>query len=246
MEVYGSNDFEVSLKDDHSPLTLADRRANEVINKMLIPSNIPLLSEEGRIIPYEERKNWRRLWIIDPLDGTKEFIKRNDEFTVNIALIEDGHPILGVIFTPVYGDLYFGLSDTGSFFLHLSSDTAPINIIQAGTPLPLPREPRPYRVVASRSHRNPETEQWIVRHLEMHPHNELVSKGSSLKICMIAEGSADIYPRFGSTMEWDTAAGHAILVAAGGKITHTTNNDPLTYNKPNLLNPCFIASGITS
>ncbi|MBL4705948.1 MAG: 3'(2'),5'-bisphosphate nucleotidase CysQ, partial [Flavobacteriales bacterium] len=205
MEVYGSDDFNVEFKEDNSPLTKADKNAHLAIMEFLETTDIPVLSEEGRAIPYEERKNWSRLWIVDPLDGTKEFIKRNGEFTVNIALIENGVPILGVIYVPVKKQLYSGLVGSGCYK------------VENGVSLDLPvkKGDRKFTADGSRSHMSVETETYFNELKETHGEVEVVSMGSSLKICLVAEGVADVYPRFAPTMEWDTAAGHAIVSAAG-------------------------------
>jgi 3'(2'), 5'-bisphosphate nucleotidase len=242
MEVYMQPSPEVQLKDDLSPLTLADRRAHEVIAELLSGTTLPVLSEEGRTIPYEERRHWRRFWLVDPLDGTKEFIRKNGEFTVNIALVEEGIPVLGVVYAPVIGQLWFGLQGAGAWRADTATLSVAEDLVAAGIPLPMPASPRPYRVVGSRSHMNEETRDFIASHLSVHPLNEIVSRGSSIKLCMIAEGSADIYPRFCPTMEWDTAAGHAVIAASGGTILQSGNEIPLQYNKYDLLNPWFIAS----
>ncbi len=232
LEIYNDpdSDFEVERKADNSPLTKADKAAHVEIVKHLEPLQIPILSEEGRAMPYEERREWSRLWIVDPLDGTKEFIKRNGEFTVNIALVEDGVPILGVIYVPVTGELYYGDCDMGAFKV-VGDETMQ---------LPLKEERCGYRVVASRSHQSQETIDFIDKLRGEHPEVELVSKGSSLKICLVVEGSADVYPRYAPTMEWDTAAGDAILRAVGGYLSLTESEEPLKYNKVELLNPHFI------
>ena len=222
MKIYSTADFGVEMKADNSPLTLADKASHEVIMRHLRPTAIPVLSEEGAHLPYEERKAWRRLWIVDPLDGTKEFIKRNGEFTVNIALVEDGTPVLGVILMPATGALYAAI---------VGQPFAPHNGGSAA---------RPFTVVASRSHLNDETAAYIEALRAQHPDLQCVSAGSSLKICLVAEGKADVYPRFAPTMEWDTAAGHAIALAAGLTVTDPHTGCPLTYNKPDLHNPHFI------
>ena len=330
-------DFGIERKADNSPLTRADKAAHARIMTYLEPTGIPVLSEEGAHLPYEERCKWHRLWIVDPLDGTKEFIKRNGEFTVNIALVEHGTPVMGVIYVPVKDELYYGqtpsslpptdahpqpslvqsgqeklgngqrpltdgqeqsgsghiplrdeqeqsgsahmpLSDgqeqSGNAHMPLSgpfvSADVPIESwpmqgawhVQSAssrphlTPLPT-REGQgggsvgdghgslgsghgPFTVVASRSHLSPETEAFINDLRREHPDLELVSSGSSLKICLVAEGRADIYPRHAPTMEWDTAAGHAIALAAGREMVDANTGEPLTYNKPDLHNPWFI------
>ncbi|MFO7721791.1 MAG: 3'(2'),5'-bisphosphate nucleotidase CysQ [Bacteroidales bacterium] len=244
LEVYDREDFEVSLKSDDSPLTLADRLAHTTITGLLAETGLPILSEEGRDIPFMERQGWNRFWLVDPLDGTKEFISRNDEFTVNIALIEDGVPVMGVIYAPVPDILYFGTMHRGSRMMENARNHGSGDILREALKIPRATANRPYRVIASRSHLNAATNSFITNHLKDHPAHEMVSRGSSLKLCMIAEGSADIYPRFGPTMEWDTASGDAIIRAAGGEVVHTDGSGPLQYNKPDLHNPWFIARGV--
>ncbi len=218
-------DFGIERKADNSPLTRADKAAHARIMTFLEPTDIPVLSEEGAHLPFEVRRHWQRLWIVDPLDGTKEFIKRNGEFTVNIALVEDGTPVMGVIYVPVKEQLYYGIQGEGAWKQEPKTQLCP---------------PRPYTVVASRSHLSPETETFIEALRREHPDLQLVSSGSSLKICLVAEGRADIYPRHAPTMEWDTAAGHAIALAAGCRVVDATTGEPLTYNKEDLHNPWFI------
>lgn len=241
MDVYSRPDteWEVERKADNSPLTQADRRAHAVIARALAATPYPLLSEEGEHLPYGERREWPALWIVDPLDGTKEFIRRNGEFTVNIALVEGGEPVMGVIYVPVRRRLYWGSRDKGAFTAEVDAATFLPGGAQA---LPLPAEERPFRVVASRSHLSAETEAFIAGLKERHGDVETVSAGSSLKLCLVAEGRADVYPRLAPTMEWDTAAGHAIAVAAGCTVTDAATGRPLQYNKPDLHNPFFIVS----
>ncbi|MCP4457788.1 MAG: 3'(2'),5'-bisphosphate nucleotidase CysQ [Cytophagales bacterium] len=231
LEIYESGDFSVEAKADNSPLTLADKASHNRIVSFLEKTNIPILSEEGRSIPFDERKNWEYFWMIDPLDGTKEFIKKNGEFTVNIALIHKGHPILGVVYPPVLDQMYTAIQGSGSLL-----DGKPIRV--SGKTL----DAANLRTVASRSHMSPETEEFLAR-LD---HPEIVSKGSSLKLLMVASGEADVYPRFGPTMEWDTAAAHVIVVEAGGQVVHTNLGSSIKYNKENLLNPYFIVLGYNS
>lgn len=242
MEIYHS-DFAVEAKADNSPLTLADKRAHQAICAILEPLGMPILSEEGRDIPYSERSSWKRFWMVDPLDGTKEFVKRNGEFTVNIAVIADGVPVGGVIYVPVKKDLYFGWSEGGAYkaagFTYRKEDTLD-QIIRKAEVLPRPLMKRPYTVVGSRSHMSPETEALFQKLRDQHGDLEVVSMGSSLKICLVAEGVADIYPRFAPTMEWDTAAGHAIVLGAGKDITDYEENARMRYNKENLLNHWFV------
>ncbi|HAE30757.1 MAG TPA: 3'(2'),5'-bisphosphate nucleotidase [Flavobacteriales bacterium] len=232
LKVYHSDRFEVEFKGDQSPLTLADRNAHVAICDLLSESGIPILSEEGKEIPYKERKNWNRLWIVDPLDGTKEFIKRNGEFTVNIALIENGKPILGVIYVPVKDQLYTGAIGIGA------QKKENGKVIQ----MPIEQEKRKYRAVGSRSHMSVETEKFFDDLKTRHGEVEIVSMGSSLKICLVAEGTADVYPRFAPTMEWDTAAGHAIAGAAGKSLIDVKTNREMVYNREDLLNNWFVVS----
>ena len=222
-------DFQVERKADNSPLTIADRRANEVITRVLQQMPYPILSEEGKQLPYAERSAWEELWVVDPLDGTKEFIKRNGEFTVNIAFVREGVPVMGVIYVPVKRDLYVAAEGIGAFKL--------ADITQTGS---CSWQELTKRAVRLPVHCTPETEAYIERMRQEHGQVELRSSGSSLKICLIAEGKADVYPRFAPTMEWDTAAGHAIVRAAGGEIWQAEKHEPLQYNKENLLNPWFI------
>lgn len=237
-------DFQVERKADNSPLTLADRKAHEAIMEVLRKTPFPVLSEEGKHLPYEERRHWRTLWIVDPLDGTKEFIKRNGEFTVNVALVHEGVPVLGVIYIPVKEELFFASEETGAYKLGgiaALEEGATLESLEArAQSLPLKEERRNFVVVASRSHLTPETQAFIDRLQALHGEVELRSSGSSLKICLVAEGAADIYPRFAPTMEWDTAAGHAIARAAGADIYQAGSDTPLIYNKAELLNPWFI------
>tara|TARA_B100001094_G_scaffold193582_1_gene187505 strand:+ start:1698 stop:2459 length:762 start_codon:yes stop_codon:yes gene_type:complete len=228
LKVY-EKDFKVSYKNDDSPLTIADQRANDIIEKLLSETNIPILSEEGKQIDFNERKNWNLLWIVDPLDGTKEFVKRNGEFTVNIALIKDGAPIIGVIYVPVLRCLYFA-SNAGTYKEHNGEKNK----------LPLISNERNFRVVGSRSHLSLETENYINKLRKEKGEIDLVSMGSSLKICLVAEGFADVYPRFAPTMEWDTAAGHAIAKYAGKNLIDLETNSEMIYNRPILKNNWFI------
>jgi 3'(2'), 5'-bisphosphate nucleotidase len=245
LKVYNSNSFQVEIKEDNSPLTAADKAAHNIIDKYLSTTNIPILSEEGNSIPYEERKQWGKLWIVDPLDGTKEFIKRNGEFTVNIALVSNNKPIVGVIYVPVSSTLYLGIVDHGCWkvesITEFSASTLSLEELkQRGSKLPQKKETSNYVVVASRSHLSDETIQFIEELKTKHGELDFQSRGSSLKLCVVAEGQADIYPRFAPTMEWDTAAGHAIVEAAGGEVA-LSDGSPLLYNRENLRNNWFIA-----
>ena len=246
MEVY-SKPFDFELKSDNSPLTIADKKAHAIIAEGLSKTGIPLISEEGEQTKYEIRKDWKQYWLIDPLDGTKEFIKRNGDFTVNIALIQNQQPIFGVVYAPVPGFIYWG-SESGSFRLNLgqTDETEFENyslIKNKAEQLPcITEQDCQYRVLGSRSHMNIETESFINQLKDTHPGLSFVSRGSSLKFCTLAEGGADIYPRYSPTMEWDTAAGHAVALFAGCSINQVENGLPVEYNKPSLLNPFFIAS----
>lgn len=243
LEVYQEADFQVENKADDSPLTLADRRAHEIITSLLEETKLPVLSEEGKQIPYMNRSWWSPFWLVDPLDGTKEFIKRNGEFTVNIALVVEGKAAFGVVFAPVLNSLYVGLTGRGAFLCREEKNFfQPFDyLVQFSTPLPAAEENRDrFRVVASRSHYNRETEEYVNSLDTGGKAIELVNSGSSLKLCMVAEGNAEIYPRLGPTMEWDTAAAHAVVKAAGKNVYRVDNNQELEYNKENLLNPYFV------
>ncbi len=249
LEVYETN-FNVEYKDDKSPLTLADKKASEKIIAELEQFHIPVLSEEGKHDSFEIRKNWNKLWIVDPLDGTKEFVKRNGEFTVNIALVEDNIPTLGVIYSPVFKDIYFAAKDIGSYKIDRGVFADLIDTIQTSTldyllsisqKLPIVSNRNNYVVVASRSHMSTETYQHIEQLKLNHKEVEIVSTGSSIKMCWVAEGVADEYPRFGPTMEWDTAAGQAILQEANASLIDFETKHPMKYNRENLLNNWFIA-----
>jgi len=281
--VYGQ-DFEVAFKEDQSPLTEADRAAHELIAGLLKRTGLPVLSEESKAVPYEERRKWTRYWLVDPLDGTKEFIKKNGEFTVNIALIEGGRPVLGVVYAPVLKTLYFGIVQgaegmgPGAWRATECADQSADEIFPSAVSLPITNnespitgEAAPLRVVASRSHCNDETRAFIADLEASCGSVERVSSGSSLKLCLVAEGRADVYPRIAPTMEWDTAAAQAVVEAAGGRVVkydptvppsaylqgaaHDLRSEkeassampqilcPLSYNKPDLLNPFFVVIG---
>jgi 3'(2'), 5'-bisphosphate nucleotidase len=252
LTVYGSA-FEVEHKDDRSPLTEADRRAHRAINEVLERTGLPVLSEEGRSTDPAERQLWGLYWLVDPLDGTKEFIKRNGEFTVNIALMQrdgrpaDAHgaasPIGGVLYVPVKDVLYFAWQDGGAYRQELASrDGAKSVEERAGgaSRLPIAQRLPAYTIVASRSHQSPETEAFIRGKEQEHGKVALASMGSALKICLVAEGAANVYPRYAPTMEWDTAAGHAIANEAGRQLIDVTTQAPMRYNKHELVNNWFI------
>jgi 3'(2'), 5'-bisphosphate nucleotidase len=239
--------YSIAYKKDQSPLTIADIAANRIICEQLAESHLPLISEENKTVDYNVRKHWEYFWLIDPLDGTKEFINGNGEFTVNIALIYNDKPIMGVIFAPVPDILYFASESIGAFRLDdvLKKWQAPFSlekILSISRPIPFEESSKKFIVVGSRSHMNEKTSKYIEQLSITYPELTIVSKGSSLKFCTIAEGSADIYPRFAPTMEWDTAAGNAIVNIAGGKVLKADGSGPLIYNKPELLNPDFIAT----
>jgi 3'(2'), 5'-bisphosphate nucleotidase len=230
--VYGQQ-FEVTNKADQSPLTLADTKSHEIIVQGLrtLTPDVPVLSEEASDIPYSERRQWRRYWLVDPLDGTKEFVSRNGEFTVNIALIDGHDPVLGVVHVPVSDTTYTGVRGVGATRQAQREAATPIR-----TTVPAPT---PLRIVGSRSHRDAVLDRYLPR---LEPY-QLVAVGSSIKFCLVAEGSADFYPRFGLTSEWDTAAAQAVVEAAGGRVIQT-DGQPLRYNaKAELLNPHFLVSG---
>lgn len=249
LEIYNT-DFSVEIKEDKSPVTKADKKANEIIKSTLQHFNIPILSEEEEQEDYSVRKHWKQLWIIDPLDGTKEFVKRNGEFTVNIALIEDNAPILGVIYSPVFKDIYFSAKGIGAFkvnrhdfipFIDEIKKSSLEDIFRVAKKLPIVSARKNYVVVASRSHMSSETYYHIENVKHHHKNVEIVSTGSSIKLCWVAEGIADEYPRFGPTMEWDTAAGHAILKESGCELVDFKTNEPMLYNREIMLNNWFIA-----
>lgn len=240
-EVYTSSDFYIQLKEDNTPLTIADRLAHNEIIEQLKGSGLPVLSEEGVHLSFVERKEWDLFWLVDPLDGTKEFIKRNGEFTVNIALIQHNAPVAGVIFVPVTGELYAGIPGIGAYRISYTENSCTFQMLQHfGIKLPEETTKDEYVVVISRSHMNQETQEYIKTLQNDHGKVLTVTKGSSLKICMIAEGKADIYPKIGRTMEWDTAAGHAIVKAAGKNIFLPDLTTELIYNKEDLHNPDFV------
>ena len=235
MEIY-ARDFEVEIKEDKSPLTEADKKSNAVILeglKNLYP-DIPFISEETKQTSYEERKHWKRFWLIDPIDGTKEFIKKNGEFTVNIALIEEGIPVVGIVHVPAQNKTYYGVKGIGSFESAINN---PQSAISNHTHY---NSKNKVIVVGSRSHLSPETLQFVEDLKAQGKEVEFRSSGSSLKLCLVAEGEADVYPRFGPTMEWDTAAAHAVALYAGKNVINYETKQPLVYNKETLLNPWFI------
>ncbi len=235
LEVYQSaTSFEVEEKKDLSPLTVADKKSNAVICDGLetLVVKYPIVSEENKAIPYDIRKDFNRFWLVDPLDGTKEFIKRNGEFTVNIALVEKGRPVLGIVYAPVLDEMYWAVKGEGAFLEKEGRTSklkaASFQLTDSGL-----------RVVCSRSHLNPDTQAYVDQLNEP----DLVPKGSSLKFLILAKGEAHAYPRLGPTMEWDTGAAQIVLEEAGGLVLNNEDMKPLTYNKESLLNPYFLAYG---
>jgi len=231
LEIYHNEDFSkvVDFKDDNSPLTLADKASHKIIEEELLKKypDIPLISEEGQQIDYETRKDFEYYWLIDPLDGTKEFIKRNGEFTINIALIKKNIPVVGLIYVPVKSVLYYGEEAGALKIEHGEKNSIKVN-----------NRHNQLTAVRSASHASPEEDKILKEHDVV----KTISRGSSLKFCMVAEGSADIYYRHGPTMEWDTAAGQAIVIAAGGKVLNQ-EGEPFAYNKKNMLNSSFLCLG---
>jgi 3'(2'), 5'-bisphosphate nucleotidase len=249
MTIY-QKDFDVEYKADQSPLTEADKAAHNIIveglesqelpttHHSLLTQTIPILSEEGKHLPYEERKHWECFWLVDPLDGTKEFVKKNDEFTVNIALIQHGEPVLGVVYAPALNQLYYAKKGEGAFKQEIINGQTQTSQL----PKPKKRKEGEIIVVASKSHMSNETKQFIDVLTTNYPQLTTHSIGSSLKICLVAEGAADIYPRLGPTMEWDTGAAHAVVLEAGGQLQRyqAGQYSPHLYNKPDLLNDWFV------
>lgn len=247
MKIYTdpSQDFGIERKADNSPLTLADKAAHQRIMSYLEPTELPVMSEEGAHAEYGKRSDWVAYWLVDPLDGTKEFIKKNGEFTVNIALVIDGHPHMGVIYVPARQELYFADPLIGAYKLtdikELTEEDTLLHLMNRGQKLPMAdAEHEAYVIVASRSHLSPETQEFIDQAQREHPVVETRSSGSSLKICLVAEGVADAYPRYAPTMEWDTGAGHAIAECAGCHVYQAGTDKALKYNKEDLHNPWFL------
>lgn len=246
LEIYTSGDcIEVDIKEDMTPITLADRRAHSIIREYLGQTRIPLLSEEGREMLYAERKDWDLFWMVDPLDGTVEFLKGNGEFTVNIALMADNRPAFGVIYVPYKGIIYFCDEELGAFRASVEADGSAEytyeSIIREVEILPVTSGRNiPLKIAVSRSHRNEATDRHLEEVLKNHPGAEIVEQGSSYKLCLLAEGSVDYYPRTSDTYEWDTAAGEAILDMAGGRIYALEGSRRLQYNKESLINPHFV------
>lgn len=247
LAIYKSDNFEIENKEDNSPLTKADKAAHKIISSILETSKIPILSEEGKSIPYEMRKDWNKLWIVDPIDGTKEFIKRNGEFTVNIALIDNNKPIIGVILAPTSGVIYFSEKNVGSFKSRVNFEIFKLeDILLKALTLPIYNKFETFTVLVSRSHLSKETEAYVENLKAKHGKIKFISIGSSLKLCLVAEGKGNCYPRFAPTMEWDTAAGHAICKFAGCKLTDLKTKQEMIYNRNELTNNWFIVQNRTN
>ena len=264
LEVYHGK-IDVTYKDDDSPLTMADKRAHSAILNRLTSdsiSNIPIISEEGKQTPYEERSQWEKFWLVDPLDGTKEFVKRSDEFTVNIALIHRCRPVVGVVSLPAAGRIYFAAEGLGSYKLEDTELAEQVflgkressqgrvrmeDLIAEATRLPIHqpanRSTDRVNLVGSRSHGAEALGDFVKRMKEQYNEVKFVPAGSALKLCLVAEGRADLYPRFGPTMEWDTAAGHCVVEQSGGTVVSMDGKIPLSYNKRDLHNPYFVCVG---
>ncbi len=246
MKVYKNrNDYDITVKSDNSPLTAADRVAHNKIKEVLGQTRIPILSEEGREMLYDERRNWELFWLVDPLDGTIEFIKGNNEFTVNIALMSDNVSMGAVVYVPYLQKAYVAEQNLGAYLLtgiapDENADYTYDEICARRTRLPLDRDShRPFRIAVSRSHQTAETAEYVERMRAQHPDAEIVEQGSSYKFCLLAEGAIDYYPRTTSTYEWDTAAAELILKEAGGTTYSLPDHKPLLYNKEDLHNPWF-------
>lgn len=248
MRIYRSG-FEIDFKEDLSPLTTADTAAHRIISEALELTGLPEISEEGSIPPYEERCTWKRYWLVDPLDGTKEFISKNGEFTVNIALIENEKPLLGVVYAPVPEELFFACPSAGAWKTTINAGNYehPGNLkdlTSVSQSLPQKAFRKEFIAVCSRRHSNQQTLDFIESFPKSSGEITYLSRGSSLKFCAIAEGCADLYPRFAPTMEWDSGAGQAIAEISGAQVLNADTMQPLTYNKPDLHNPSFIVSRI--
>ena len=246
MQVYRSKHFNIRSKEDNTPVTNADMASHELIKNFLRKSTLPILSEEAANIPFTDRNNWDSYWLVDPLDGTKEFIKKNDEFSVNIALMKKQHPVAGIIYSPSYQDLYFSAPGKGVFKINCSNliidKTEDLSdLLEISAKLTPAENKNSITVITSKSHQSKEVKKYISSLKKKWPKIDLITKGSALKFGLIAEGKADVYPRFGTTMEWDTAAGHALFNELGFEVTDVETGKPLGYNKPDLRNPWFIA-----
>lgn len=240
------SDYTIDIKSDNTPITKADRASHNLIKEYLGQTRIPMLSEEGREMLYEERKGWDLFWMVDPLDGTKEFIKGNGEFTVNIALMDDNRPAISIVYVPYLNKIYFCDRAQGVFLKegatpYIAAEQSLTEIMDGAKRLPLATQVNnPIRIAVSRSHNTEETFKHIEAIRQAYPDAVVVEQGSSYKFCLLAEGILDYYVRTTFTYEWDTAAGELILEAAGGKTCSLHDNKQFTYNKPSLLNPHFV------
>lgn len=240
-------DFAVETKSDNTPVTAADKASGRSIAGVLAIANYPIISEEEDVPAYPERADYTNVWIVDPLDGTKEYVKRNGEFAVNIALVENGSPSIGVIYAPVLQVLYFARKNGGSFKLEGNQITEALNgssensLLEFAQKLPLQKLPKDYTVIASRSHLSREVNERISDLKRLYGTVDVISVGSSIKQCWVAEGKAHEYPRFGTTMEWDTAAGQCILEEAGSTLIDMVTEQPMRYNRENMRNNFFVA-----
>ncbi|MDX1718650.1 MAG: 3'(2'),5'-bisphosphate nucleotidase CysQ [Salegentibacter mishustinae] len=246
MRIYEDGNFQIETKKDNSPITHADKSANTIINEFLKPTGIPIISEENVEAEFSERKQWDSCWIVDPLDGTKEFIKKSGEFTVNIALVENNKPVFGVIYIPVSRELYFGdVAEGRSFKMIVDNKIVEEDLLKYTKEIFPVSDQRTIRIAGSRSHINEETLEfieWIKKKYSQEV--KVIPKGSSLKFCLIADGAMNIYPRIGTTMEWDAAAGHAICKAVGVRVIDMQTNREMVYNKQNLRNNSFVVSNL--
>jgi 3'(2'), 5'-bisphosphate nucleotidase len=241
-------DFYVETKSDNTPVTLADKTSGKCITQLLAASNIPVIGEEEEILDYSIRKTWPQVWIVDPLDGTKEYVKRNGEFAVNIALVENNKPVIGIIFAPVVKDIYFAYHNGGSYkisqpdmIMALTKKDLTQDLFEFATKLPAQKLPKAYTVVGSRSHLSREINDHVNKLKNLYGEVDMISVGSSIKQCWVAEGKAHEYSRYGTTMEWDTAAGQCILEEAGCHLIDLETNLPMVYNRENMKNNYFIA-----
>ena len=247
LKIYNT-DFYVETKSDNTPVTLADRTSGEYITKILSITDIPVISEEEEILNYTTRKTWPRVWIVDPLDGTKEFVKRNGEFAVNIALVENNKPVIGIIYAPVAKDVYFAYVNGGSYkitqhdmIMELTKKNLVDHLFEFAKKLPSQKLPKTYTVVGSRSHLSREINEHVTKLKNLYGDVDMISVGSSIKQCWVAEGKAHEYTRYGTTMEWDTAAGQCILEEAGCQLIDLETKLPMVYNRENMKNNYFVA-----
>lgn len=247
-KIYQMGQYEVNMRSDLAPVTIADRKAHDIIKRTLMPTRIPLLSEDGREFHYDERQAWDLLWMVDPLDGTREFVKNSTEFTVNIALIENNKPTVGVVLLPEMHTLYFAIEGMGAYrwsettFAGGFDECEYSRLTTHANRLPLPARERKYTLLMSRSNASNDKDRYISQYKKLHPDmaDKPEKKGSSWKMCLVAEDSADAYPRLSQTSEWDIAAGQIIVEEAGRHVVDLNTFEPLRYNKVNLVNPPFI------